>query len=64
MKTQKAIVVRGNRDTSVIELNKWLNKGWKVVQSCPMPHDNYNLPSCIVIIEGFEDDGIPDDFDD
>ena len=53
---QKALIVKGDsiNSYSIALLNDYLSKGWKVVNTCPMPSSStggsYD-PQCLVIIE-------------
>ena len=57
MKTQKAIVVSGYDDRTTVALNQLLDRGWCVVETCPMPCSNggqtssSQYPTCLVIVE-------------
>lgn len=55
---QKAIIVKGDHSSDVDKLNVYLERGWKVVEVCPMPsspstsvHLSGIEPQCLVIIE-------------
>jgi hypothetical protein len=55
---QKAIIVTGETG-GTSRLDEYLDHGWKVVNSCPMPsspstggYKSYTAPTCLVIVEG------------
>lgn len=49
---QHAMIVTRDRAASLESLNDYLEDGWKVVHSCPMPCGNSSInPTCLVIIE-------------
>ena len=52
MMTQKAIIVSAeNSAYGTTELNQLLDRGWRVVMTCPMPSASSCYPTCLVIVE-------------
>lgn len=61
---QKPLIIRDDNDNSLMELDKYLYEGWRVVATCAMPSSvgatsgahssatfKWHSPTCLVIIE-------------
>lgn len=57
---QKSLIIRDdNNELCVKELNGYLEEGWKVIETCPMPSSCTGMvghyePTCLVVLEKIE----------